>query len=902
MKPPVEGPASYWMTPEVSVQIATEISEARDVEVFFIGRRGMDGLIHEIESHAYGSTGAVPVLLNMVQPGEIIIHNHPSGDLTPSEADIEVSAAVGNVGAGSIIVSNDGERVRVIIRPHDPKKKTAIDPERVEELLGPGSELARELGEYEDRPQQRLMARSVASALNADGISVVEAGTGTGKSLAYLIPSILYALENEERILVSTNTINLQEQILNKDLPVVRRAIDRDFRAELVKGRSNYVCKRKAQFARDELAQPQQLLIEGDFTAELREVLEWAKQSETGDRADLNVPPREPVWERVVSEADNCLRVRCPHYESCFFYNSRRRAARASVLVVNHALLLSDLAVRRESNNWTAAAVLPPTSHVILDEAHHLEEAATKHLSSRVTRVAVRRLFGRLFRTDSKGRKGVLAKAVDKLDEFRGKNLISEDQPGYRALVTEIVPSATSVRDTVDMYLEEFGHFFCELARLEPPRRGIEHRVRLTVAHTRHDMWIDECEGRIAAMAKEIGLFADLNRQAMKALGDLDEDALKDFTNIGMEWRALVDRMDSLRRGALALLKESEHLCRWVELASDRRQQLVVRLCTAPVSVSEVLRETLHSRMKSEVLTSATLTVDGDFDFLFERTGVSLMSGVRPGEPVATLAERTVSQSNENQEPSEDHADGPVTPIARPLESLRLDTPFDYQRQVFFGVPGDLGDPRHSGFDENLATLVIRSVRASGGRAFVLFTSHGQMRRLHDMCRDEIEALGVSCLVQGQESRDRLLRRFRQDETSVLFATSSFWEGVDVRGRALELLIIARLPFAPPSDPITEAQYEYLRNKGDDPFSKLVVPRAIIRFKQGFGRLIRSRTDRGAVLIADDRVVRMNYGRRFLNSLPRMDIRHESTEDLTVELKNFFRDSREPAWKKPDFQ
>lgn len=883
MTPLVEGPSIHWLAPEAIARIAAEIEEARGVEIFFVGRRAADGLVAEVESHAYGTEGAVPVVLKLAKPGEVIIHNHPSGDLTPSEADLQVSSVVGNLGAGSYIVSNDGRRLRVVVRPHDAKKKTPVDPERVATMLGPGSKLAEELGAFEDRPQQRRMARAVVDALNNDGIAVVEAGTGTGKSLAYLMPSVLYALENEERVIVSTNTINLQEQILHKDLPMVRRALARDFTAELVKGRSNYVCKRKAQAARDELLGPVQSLIEDEMVAELRETLAWAAASESGDRSELPVPPRDDVWERVVSEADNCLRVRCSYYEQCFFYNSRRRAARANVIVANHALLLSDLKVRRESNNWSAAAVLPPAPHVVLDEAHHLEETATEHMGSETTRLGLRRLFGKLYRTDGRGRRGVLARASDKLDEFLRKGLVDDTCVGWRLLSTEVLPNVGSARDAADAMMEDFAYAFLDLARLDPPKPGIEHRVRLTPALTLHERWFDECEGRVALLAKEIGVFADANRAAIKGLSELPEDAMKEFTNVGMEWRALLERLEAQRRHALAMLKDDAETCRWVEISADRRGQMAVRLCTAPVSVAAVLRETLHSRVKSEVLTSATLTVDGDFSFLCERTGLAPMAA-KPSQ--APSPEAAPDAANPD---ADDDAAAENVPVAKPIETVKLETPFDYERQVFFGIPSDLGDPRSAGFDDRLATLAVRAIRHSGGRAFVLFTSAAQMRRLHAICAPEIRDLGISVLLQGEETRDRLLRRFREDETSVLFATSSFWEGVDVRGRALELLVIAKLPFAVPNEPVAEAQQEYLRARGLDPFDRLTVPRAIVRFKQGFGRLIRSRTDRGAVLIADDRVVRMAYGRRFLASLPPMDVRHETTDKLMQGLAEFLR-------------
>jgi ATP-dependent DNA helicase DinG len=894
MTPPIEGPASHTFLPEAARDIATDIREAGGVEVFFIGRRGPDGLVRDVESRAYGSAREVPVSKREVRPGDVIIHNHPSGGLLPSDADINVASEFFQLGVGFYIVNNDCSRVRVVTRPHDERKKTPLDPAQVERLLGPGSPIADGLGAYEDRPQQRRMALSVVDAFNGEGIAVIEAGTGTGKSLAYLVPSILYALENREKVVVSTRTINLQEQILNKDLPLVRNALGRDFSAELVKGRSNYVCKRKAAFARDELSQPQQLLIPDESTRELRDLLAWADKSETGDRGELPVSPNYDAWERIMSEADNCLRVRCPHYNECFFYSARRRAARAEVLVVNHSLLMSDLAVRRESRNWDSAAVLPPYQHVILDEAHHLEEVATEHLGSTIVRAGLRRQLARLHRTDTKGHHGVLAALRRAVENLVAKNLISPTDGLIQRVTFDLPDSVDTARDAVELHLEEFAWGFLQVAGLDPPRRGIEHKLRILPPHVSHPEWLPRCEESLRALTRTLAESLSVHREVLEAVGNLHEDAVSELLNVAMEWRAMVDRLDRARLMIAAFLRPHPAVCRWVEIGLDRREKLSIRLCQAPISVADALRETLHTHTRTEVLTSATLAIDGSFDFLFERCGVRTPSLANESEPLPVLpADRggTEDVPHESFDDFDDEVElpeEPEAPRARPLESLILDTPFDFAKQAFFGVATDLGDPRQAGFDNKLEDFILRAVSISEGRALVLFTSAVQMRRLHERCAPVARRMGFACHVQGQEARDILLRRFREDETSILFATASFWEGVDVRGRALELLILARLPFAVPSEPIQEAQYESLQAQGRDPFTMLSIPRAVIRFKQGFGRLIRSRTDRGAILVADERLVRMNYGKRFLRSLPPVEVHDGPAGEVLEKMRGFF--------------
>lgn len=871
MAPPVEGSSSHYFTDDAARVCAEEIRDAGGVEVFFVGRRDETGLICEVEAHAYGTKATVPAIINLLNPGEVFIHNHPGGNLLPSEADMSVASTVGNLGVGCYIIDDRCTRCRVVVKPQDARKKVPVPEEEVLRRLRPGGNLSQLLADFEDRPPQREMAREVAAAFNHDGIAVVEAGTGTGKSFAYLVPAILYALKNNERVVISTNTINLQEQLLHKDVPALRQAVGEGFEVEIVKGRSNYVCKRKADYARHEGLS----LIEDDFQRELREVLDWAAESSTGDLQDLPVRPQPEVWERVRSESDNCLRVRCPFYEECFFYNSRRRAARARLLIVNHSLLMSDLAVRRASNNYSTAAVLPPYNRVILDEAHHLEEVATNNLAQQITRPGLRQIFGRLYRKDGGGGRGVLANLGEAFDTVVKRGLLPPESELLMKLHYELIPRTVDVRDSLDFAFNEFSVHFMRLARIDSISQREQQKIRLVPAMKRDPLWDQECERVLMEMASELTAFIDMNRKLHEILEEMDEKITAIITNPMMEWGAFIGRLDGLRQTILSFLDDDNEHCRWVELwqRSGSRGDTLVRLCLAPVDVREVLKNALHDRMKTEVLTSATLAVDRKFDYFQQRCGLP------GGEP-----EKKPQQFDEDGMPIRD-----LNPIeARPIATRLLPTPFDYARQVFFAVPTDMPDPREGEYDDRLADLINRSVAITGGRAFILFTSYGQLQRVHNLCEPTIRRLGVEVLRQGSESRDLLLRRFRDDETSVLFATSSFWEGVDVRGRALELLIIAKLPFAVPTEPVQEAQFEAMKAQGLDPFDNLVVPRAVIRLKQGFGRLIRSRTDRGAVIVADKRVVQARYGRRFLNSLPDMNVRKGYALDLMRDMRGFF--------------
>src|SRR5215470_15901524 len=351
-------------TPAAAAALRDAITDAGGNEVFLLGAL-TDGLVADVRVLARGNRGAVPAILHVPRPGEVVIHNHPGGLLVPSDADLAVAAAL--------------------------------------ELLGPHGAVGTALAGYEHRPQQLAMLRAVSDAFNDDEVLSVEAGTGTGKSLAYLVPAILWSRANQRRVVVSTHTINLQEQLIRKDLPLLSERAGLTCRSALVKGRGNYLCRRKAAQAEAQGSQ----LIEDDLFQELRQVLAWAKQTKDGSLADLVVRPRPEVWEHVVSESDNCLRARCPYYSTCFFYEARRAAAAADVLVVNHHLLLADLALRSEIQNYTQNAVLPPSPRVIIDEAHHLEDVATAHFGTQVSLAMVERAVGRLQSRRSPG-KGLL--------------------------------------------------------------------------------------------------------------------------------------------------------------------------------------------------------------------------------------------------------------------------------------------------------------------------------------------------------------------------------------------------------------------------------------------------------------------------------------------------------------
>ena len=402
-------PLTASLTPAVAVSLATAIREAGGNEVFFLGRTSPELIVNAVEVLARGSKEAVPAILSGCRFGDVVIHNHPSGRLHPSKADLNIASQLGSLGVGFFIVDNPVSHIYRVVEPFAPRTEVALEMAAIAGILGPGGAVANALPDFEERPEQLRMAFHVAEAFNHGKLAVIEAGTGTGKSLAYLVPALLWAKQNEERVVVSTNTINLQEQLIRKDLPFLQRASSLDFRAVLVKGRNNYLCLRRAETAKSEPG-----LFDSEEVAHLGALLEWAKSTKDGGKDELTFLPPEGVWEEICCEADQCGRASCPHYSRCFFHKARRQAAQADLLVVNHALLLADLALRQETDNYGAAAVLPPFARVILDEAHHLEDVATRYFSTQVTRFAFARVLNRL-RHPRKAEKGLIPRFLDLL-------------------------------------------------------------------------------------------------------------------------------------------------------------------------------------------------------------------------------------------------------------------------------------------------------------------------------------------------------------------------------------------------------------------------------------------------------------------------------------------------------
>ena len=817
MKP--AAPGSTRLATDAADGIRAAIFLAGGREVCFVGTVNGDGVVVQARVVARGDVSSVLAIPGFAQRGELLIHNHPSGVLDPSAADMQVAAGLHDNGIGFAITNNTATALYVVVEVPAAVPPVPLVRADIDGVLGPGGPVAVLHPAFEDRESQRAMARSVARLYNLGGVGLLEAGTGVGKSLAYLVPALRWSHQNGERTVVSTNTINLQEQLVKQDLPFLAKALtDQNVRFAMLKGWGNYLCLARLEQAQHAGA----TLFDDAHTPELHSLVQWAERTSDGSRADLPTPPRPEVWDEVAAEPDLCPRMKCPHYDACFVFKARRAAAQADVVVVNHALLMADLAVRRASQNWSDAAVLPAFTRLVVDEGHHLEDAALERLGATVSRRSVERLFSRLER---KG-KGLLP-----LLQQRQEELLRASAQGDALLVASQTLISRSLLPAVDGGRQKAAHLFDLLQTVLG--ESTSPQLRLTDAFAASPQWN---AGLRTAFDDVVKVFGQLGEGLGELKRRLEADTKREeqVAPLLAEVSAVVRRLSGARdalRTTLDPPKDAPPLVRWLEYRGAPKDRNV-SASAVPLDLEALLRDDLFGRLKTTVITSATLTAGGRFEFTRGRLG---------------LAE-----------------------IDPPPVEKRFASPFDYAEQALLVVPTDTPAPNVDPAGHRAAVLRMTSdlLAASEGGLFVLFTSHRDVKETAAALRAQRVHDRWPLLVHGEGSRHELLARFRASGDAVLLGTASFWEGVDVPGRALRAMLIAKLPFRVPSEPVTAAQCEAIEARGGDSFREYMLPHAALRLTQGFGRLIRSSADRGVVVLADSRVVTKGYGRAMLDGLP----------------------------------
>jgi ATP-dependent DNA helicase DinG len=796
-----------------------EIARARGNEVCFLLAVTAEGRLIEPRVVARGHSSAVLAVAHDFEPGNLLLHNHPSGDLTPSDADLAVAERLWAEGLGFAITDNEVGSLYVVVAPPPERRTRPLNGSEINADLSPGGFLSRAHPGYEDREGQRELARMVAELYSRPGIGLAEAGTGIGKSVAYLLPAIRWAVANKERTVVSTNTINLQEQLVRKDLPFLRRATGVPFEFALVKGRNNYVSIRRAKLA----SLNANSLFPDERAIELAAIMEWIERTGDGSLSDLSFRPSPEVWDEVASESDVCLRTKCPHFESCFYQRSRRDASAADILVVNHHLLFSDLAVRQAASNFSAAAVLPHYQRLILDEAHNVEDVATRHLGATLSRRGFYRVLRRL--------------------EHRGKGLLPTLEKALRSRPPDLLTRSCieliteRLRPELEGAWKRGAAVFRHLEAVVGPEGG--GMLRLKDGFSNHPVWEAGLTEDLSATIAHLDTVV-LGMRALRERVTVDEEAARALEEQLVELRGATHRIESAQVALAGALRPEGHvneLVRWVEVRGASRGQGEEReahvvLAAAPLDLAGVLRESLWERVPTVVMTSATLATNDGFTFVRDRLGLA--------------------------------DDLEVEEAVHP-------SPFDFSTQALLAIPTDLpvpggdGDPRHAAATERVA---MNMAEITDGGVFVLFTSYRALKLLASALRRVGADRHWPLFVHGEAPRPQLIERFIESGRGILLGTDSFWEGVDVPGHPLRGIVIPKLPFKVPTEPITSARAEAIEARGGNSFTSYMLPHAAIRLKQGFGRLIRSRSDRGAVVILDSRIVTRRYGRYLVDSLP----------------------------------
>jgi DNA polymerase-3 subunit epsilon/ATP-dependent DNA helicase DinG len=691
---------------------------------------------------------------------------------------------------------------------------TPLDPEELAAVIEPGGPLARGFPGYEHRPQQVTMLRSVAGALSSGSHLLVEAGTGTGKSMAYLVPAFAWAEQNGQRVVVSTNTINLQDQLIHKDIPDLNASLGANYHAAVLKGRANYLCPRRfAALRRLGPRTPEELRV-------MAKVLVWLEEGGSGDRGEVNIqgPAEGAVWARLSAEGDECTPEACLQHTGggCPYYKARALAESAQVVIVNHALLLADIA--------TGSRVLPEYRHLIIDEAHHLEEAVTNALSFHATEADAERalreigdetsgLLGRLASIARSSLSPDLAAQVTSVARMVASQ-VTECLYGNGRFYTAVSALLTAVRED-----REVGPYGQEL-RITPAIRSLPDwsQVEVEWESLRHPM---------ASIITTLNEVAD-------GLASYSEEGASPAEDLALALRNTTRSLGEIHGNLERMVFEPDpHIIYWAEVSPVQGR---VSLHAAPLEVGPLVERHLWHEKDSVIMTSATLTAAGEFDYLRRRLS------------------------------------------ADDAEELALGSPFDFESSTLLYLISDIPEPAdRQGYQQAVERGLVHLCRASRGRTLALFTSYEQLRRTSRAIAEPLAADGIYVFEQGEgASRHALLESFRTADQAVLMGTRSFWEGVDVPGEALSVLAIIRLPFDVPSDPIVAARAEAY----ESPFNDYSLPEAILRFRQGFGRLIRTKSDRGVVVVFDRRILSKAYGRAFIDSLPRCTIRKGPLAEL----------------------
>ena len=689
--------------------------------------------------------------------------------------------------------------------------------------------LAKEIKAFEYRQEQEEMAQYIQEAINEDKKIIVEAGTGTGKTLAYLIPAIKWAVANKKKVIIATNTINLQEQLLLKDIPLAKSIIKDEFSYVLVKGRNNYVCKRLF----NELALGKNIDIE-TFSIEAREqieyILKWGNKTKTGDKAELPFEVYPDVWELVQSTTELCLGKKCPYRKECFYMKTRMEKMEADILISNHHVFFADLNVRAETDFDSEYLILPRYDMVIFDEAHNIESVARSYFSVEVSKISFTRLLNRIYQRKNKRKKekSALIRVEDTIDE---KDL--EDSQQYIDLLNTLKEEISILQNIGDEYFDEIRKIY--ETNTEAPIKKSLNNFEMTKSR-----FLENLREKKDIFQTKLADFLNLMMLFNNVI-DEEKDKNPEVINFNNHLKMFKAYIDSFK---FINSFEDDNYIYWLDINSKRTN---VVLTATPLNIAQKLSTVLFDNLDRLVFASATIVVNGSFDYFKKSLGL-------------------------------DEEDC--------IEAI-IKSPFDYNEQMSVYIPSDIQDSENiNAFVSDASRFILNILLKTNGKAFILFTSYTMLNQIYYSISKKLKDKGFEVFLHGDKPRSQLIKEFKEAENPILFGTTSFWEGVDVQGENLSNVIITKLPFLVPTDPVVSAISKKIEENGGNSFTDFQLPEAIIKFKQGVGRLIRKKTDSGNIFILDSRILKKRYGSLFINALPsQKNIKILEKDDIIKEIE-----------------
>ena len=762
-------------------------------------------------------------VLSKIKRDEIVIRTTKPNQLYPSDQELEVTEELYNKKNIAYCLLSSELDDFYFVQDIDRVYLEQID---VKDYFSEEGILVRDIG-FEYRKEQEDMAHAVEKSVNENKKLIVEAGTGTGKTLAYLIPAIRWAVENKKKVIIATNTINLQEQLLLKDIPLAKSIIKEDFSYALVKGRNNYVCKRLF----NELALGKNIDIE-TYSIEAREqidyILKWGHKTKTGDKADLPFEVLPEVWELIQSTTELCIGKKCPYRKECFYMKTRMEKLEANILISNHHVFFADLNVRAETDFDTEYLILPRYDMVIFDEAHNIESVARSYFSVEVSKISFTRLLNRIYQKKSrKKEKSALIRVEESIDD---KNLKDTNQ--YIQLLNSIKEETSILQNISDEYFDEIRKMYDSKADM--PVRKTLNNFEMTKSR-----FLENLREKKSFFERKMNEFLN---DLMAFSNVIDEEKDKNpevinFVNHIKIYKSYIDNFKFINEFS------NDDYIYWLDINAKRTN---VVLTATPLNIAQKLSSVLFENLNRLVFASATLATNGNFNYFKNSLGLN-------GEKC--------------------------------IEEI-IKSPFNYDEQMSVYIPNDILDSENiNAFVTDASRFILEILTKTQGKAFVLFTSYTMLNQIYYSIGKKLKNAGFEVFLHGEKQRSQLIKEFKESKNPILFGTTSFWEGVDVQGENLSNVIITKLPFLVPTDPIVSAISKKIEEEGRNSFTDYQLPEAIIKFKQGIGRLIRKKSDSGNIFILDSRILKKKYGTLFIQALPsRKNIKILSKDDIIDEI------------------